>query len=152
MATIIKQFMMGLSRVIGITLLLYPVACLAEKGFMDDWHIYGSNTLRGSLYDANGPGAASPYPFEGVMLFDEFNIYSNKQNSRYDTMRAEISGVFNIDDEYRATNNGAVPERMSFVRENGDGDTPYRFEAGDLFSYYSYLTLQRSLKGRQWVL
>ena len=138
-----------LVRNIGIGILFaFPFSCAADE-LMDDWHIYGSNTLRGSFYDANGPGAASPYPFEGVMLFDEFNIYSNKQNTRYDTMRAEMSGVLNADDEYRSTFNGGVPERMSFVRENGDADTPYRFEAGDLFSYYSYLTLQRSLKGLQ---
>ncbi len=134
--------------IFGFLLSLLPHLSQAEQ-LMSDWHMYGSNTLRGSLYDANGPGAASPYPFEGEMFFNELNVYMNKQNSRYDTMRAEISGLLNFDDEYRATNNGVVPERMSFVRENGDAGTPYRFEAGDLFSYYSYLTLQRSLKGLQ---
>ncbi len=133
---------------LGLLLFLSPHLSQAEQ-LLGDWHMSGSNTLRASIYDANGPGAASPYPFEGDMYFDELNVYLSKENSRYDVMRAEISGLLNFDDEYRATNNGVVPERMSFVRENGEVNTPYRFEAGDHFAYYSYLTLQNSLKGLQ---
>jgi hypothetical protein len=134
--------------VLGFLLPFLSHLSRAEQ-LLSDWHMSGSNTLRASIYDANGPGVASPYPFEGDMYFDELNVYLNKENSRYDVMRAEISGLLNFDDEYRATNNGIVPERMSFVRENGEVNTPYRFEAGDHFAYYSYLTLQNSLKGLQ---
>ncbi len=133
----------------GYVLLVLPGLCHAELDFLADWSMYGSNTVRASLYDATGPGAASPYPSEGDMFFDEFNVYLNKKNSRYDTMRAEVTGVYNLNDDYRAPDFGVVPERMSFVRENGEANTPYRAEAGDHFAYYSYLTLQQSLKGFQ---
>ncbi|GJM04254.1 MAG: hypothetical protein DHS20C09_02450 [marine bacterium B5-7] len=128
---------------------IYSVFAVAEIEFMDDWNINGSNTLRSSVYSADGPGTASPYPSEGGMYFDEFNVYLSKQNSRYDTMRGEISGVYNVNDDYRSSDFGMVPERMRFLRENGDADIPYRAEFGDHFAYYSYLTLQRSLKGAQ---
>ncbi|HKK15253.1 MAG TPA: hypothetical protein VJ981_01000, partial [Gammaproteobacteria bacterium] len=116
---------------------------------MDDWHFFGSNTVRGSVYDAYGPGTGSPYPFEGGMLFDEFNVYMSKQNSRYDQWRGEVFGVVNTRDRYRSSFNGLVPERLNFTRENGEGRLPYRLELGDYFSYFSFLTLQRSLKGVQ---
>ena len=116
---------------------------------MDDWHIFGSNTVRGSMYDAYGPGSGSPYPFEGPMLFDEFNVYLSKQITPYDQWRGEVSGVVNAEDRYRSNYNALVPERINFTRENGDGPLPYRLEIGDYFSYYSFLTLQRSLKGVQ---
>ena len=131
-----------------IALLVSPLPVNAEKEFMDDWHFYGSNSLRGSLYDSFGEGSASPYPFEGGMFYNEFNLYLNKKFSRFDHWRIEASGVANHD-EYRSTHNGIVPERLNFTRENGESTIPYRLETGDFFSYYSYLTLQRSLKGIQ---
>lgn len=112
-------------------------------------HYYGANTLRFSHYEASGDNALGPYPFQGPMLFDEFNLYADHENSDYDRWRAEVSGVANVDDNYRALDNGLVPERLNFTRENGDVGLPYRLEAGDYFAYYSYLTLQRSLKGVQ---
>ena len=135
-----------LTLLVFITVL--PGLCLSKE-FMDDWYIFGANTMRSSLYGAEGLGAASPYPFEGGMFYDEFNVYLSKQNSRYDTWRGEVSGVINADDEYRSSNNGIVPELLNFTRENGEGNLPYRVEVGDHFAYYSYLTLQRSLKGAQ---
>ncbi len=139
----------SLRKFAGLCLSFTPFLCQAEMQLMEDWNINGSNTLRSSVYSADGPGTGSPYPSEGDMYFDEFNVYLNKQNSRYDTMRGEISGVYNANDDYRTTDFGFVPERMKFVRENGEGDIPYRAEFGDHFAYYSYLTLQRSLKGVQ---
>lgn len=139
----------GLRKIAGLCLFFTPFLCQAESQLMEDWSINGSNTLRSSIYSADGPGAGSPYPSEGDMYFDEFNVYLSKQNSRYDSMRGEISGVYNANDDYRSTDFGFVPERMNFVRENGEGELPYRAEFGDHFAYYSYLTLQRSLKGVQ---
>lgn len=63
-------------------------------------------------------------------------------------MAGQISGVIN-DDDYRSRFDGVVPERLNLTRENGDSRLPYRLEVGDYFSYYSFLTLQRSLKGAQ---
>ncbi|MEQ8428746.1 MAG: hypothetical protein RLT87_03090 [Gammaproteobacteria bacterium] len=135
----------------GFTIaLILPMSVGAEGlRLMEDWNIFGSNTLRGSVYDASGNGAGSPYPNEGDMYYDELSVFANTKNSEYDTMRAEFTGVYNANDDYRAPDFGVVPERMSFVRENGDNDLPYRFEVGDYFAYYSYLTLQSSLKGFQ---
>jgi hypothetical protein len=123
-------------------------AVVAESS-LDNLSYYGANTLRYSQYEASGLTAAGPYPFEGDMYFDEFNIYLDGYNSDYDRWRGEVSGVADIDDRYRSTHNGFVPERINLTRENGEGVIPYRAEIGDLFSYYSYLSLQRSLKGLQ---
>ncbi len=127
------------------------MTCIAQAGtdILPSWHLSGSSTARASWYDATGLGSAGPYPFEGVMGFDEFNLYFDRRNSPYDVMRGEFSGLWNLDDEYRSTHNGLTPERVNFTRENGDSPIPYRLELGDYFSYYSYLTLQRSLKGVQ---
>lgn len=130
-------------------LLLLASAAASGQGLLQDWSLRGANTLRFSNYDTSGAAAGSPYAFEGDMYFDEFNLYFNRRNSDYDTWRGEISGVYNINDDYRSADFGVVPERISLSRENGAGAVPYRLDAGDLFSYYSYLTLQRSLKGVQ---
>ncbi len=123
----------------------------AETGFtiLPDWHLHGSNTARASWYDAAGLTSASPYPLKGYMGFDEFNLYFDRRQSRYNLTRGEISGVVNASDGYRSSHNGMVPERLNLTRENGEGGLPYRLEVGDYFAYYSYLTLQRSLKGVQ---
>ena len=79
--------------------LLVPLTGLATTGALPDWHLYGSNTLRGSLYGATGDAASGPYPFEGDLYYNEFNLYLNKRNSPYDRFRGEISGVYNLNDE-----------------------------------------------------
>ncbi len=126
-----------------------PLAAEASPSILPDWRLSGSNTARASWYDAAGLASAGPYPFEGPMAFDEFNLYFDQRRSRYDLIRGEVSGVVNADDGYRSSFNGMVPERLNFTRENGEGGLPYRLEVGDYFAYYSYLTLQRSLKGVQ---
>jgi len=120
----------------------------AQDGWLSGWQVEGTNTGRISIYDAHGPGAGSPYPFEGLMGYDELDLRAYRRESAYDAWRAEFSGVLNADD-YRSADKGIVPERMSLVRENGEAAIPYRLELGDHFAYYSYLTLQRSLKGAQ---
>ncbi|RME32892.1 MAG: hypothetical protein D6786_09250 [Gammaproteobacteria bacterium] len=137
------------TRLLPLFLLLPLQSPLAEQDFLPGWHLSGSNTARASWYDATGLGSAGPYPFEGVMGFEEFNLYFDRRNSPYDLMRGEFSGVWNLDDEYRSTHNGLTPERVNFTREKGDSLIPWRLELGDYFAYYSYLTLQRSLKGVQ---
>ncbi|MEM7542729.1 MAG: hypothetical protein AAF384_14270 [Pseudomonadota bacterium] len=121
---------------------------LTANDVYDESRIYGANTLRYSQYDASGDTASGPYPFTGDFYFDEFNVYLDRRASPYDRWRAEVSGVANISDRYRTNDNGFVPERLNLTRENGEG-LPYRAEVGDFFGYYSYLTLQRSLKGAQ---
>ena len=141
-----------MSKSVVAALVLVSAAAMAaddDVPWYADLHVYGTNTLRYSQYEASGNNGAGPYPFQGDMYFDEFNIYADGDFSEYDSWRAEVSGVANIDDRYRSIHNGLAPERLNFTRENGEHAIPWRFEAGDYFAYYSYLTLQRSLKGVQ---
>ncbi len=119
----------------------------AEK-ILDEWQITGSNTLRLESYRAQGDPLAGPYRFTGGQHFDEFNLNLARQLSPYDTIHAQLYGVAN-DSYYRAPDHGLVPERINLTREKGDGGIPYRVEAGDNFAYFSFRTLQRSLKGGQ---
>ncbi|MCC6144255.1 MAG: hypothetical protein IT368_10660 [Candidatus Hydrogenedentes bacterium] len=125
---------------------------VSADSFLDEWHVFGSNTLRASNYDAHGLKAASPYPFEGGMYYDEFNLHFMRRDTPYDFWRGEISGVLNPNDDYRSVKTGFVPERINLTRENGSSSLPYRVELGDHFAHLSYLTLQRSLKGVRWEL
>lgn len=129
--------------------LLAALAWLPLVASADDWNISGTNTLRGSLYDASGTGSGSPYPSEGDMYYDEISLYFNREDSPYASWDGEFTGLYNVNDDYRTRDFGMVPERMSLSRESGEGGLPYRAQVGDFFAYYSYMTLQRSLKGVQ---
>lgn len=109
-----------------------------------DYH--GSNTLRLSEYQSEGPG--SPYPIEGSMAYDEFALYLREYTNAYDFYSAQITGVYAADD-YRHPENGISAERVNLTAQRGTGSLPYRAELGDHFAYYSQLTLQQSLKGGQ---
>ncbi len=128
-------------------------ACaLCTPALADDpaplWQISGSNTLRLESYRVRGDPTAGPYQFDGGQYYDELNLTLLRQLSRFDTLRAQFSGVAN-DSAYRASDRGLVPERINLTREKGDAAVPYRLEFGDLFAYFSFRTLQRSLKGVQ---
>ena len=114
----------------------------------EDWNITGANTLRLENYESRGLADGNPYPFEDGQFFDEFNINFAKRKSVYELWRGQIYGVLN-DSEYRASDKGFVPERLGLAYEKGDVAIPYRVHLGDFFGYFSYLTLQRSLKGVQ---
>jgi len=114
-----------------------------------EWQITGSNTMRSDYYVNAGDETQSPYPtYTGVKSYDEFNINFNKRNGQYDIWRGEIYGVFN-GSPYRSNYYGVVPERLNLTREKGDIPVPFRLEMGDIFSYYTYRTMQTSLKGVQ---
>lgn len=117
-------------------------------GLFDDWEIYGTNTLRADHFDVRGPGAQSPYPFEGPMIYDELGLGLERRDRDYARWRAQIFGVLNAN-RYRSLDDDFVPERLNLTREVGDSAVPYRVEVGDYFSYLSYMTQQRSLKGVQ---
>lgn len=121
---------------------------LAAQSIIDEWSFSGSNTARSTFIDNDGQVSASPYQFEGDMYYNELNLYFNRRDSDYSSWRGELSGVYNFNDDFRTTDFGLTPERLNLTRENGNS-LPYRLEAGDYFAYYSFLTLQRSLKGLQ---
>ncbi len=113
-----------------------------------EWHISGSNTMRSDYYSDKGDSTQSPYQRKGLMFYNDLNINFNKRASQYDIWRGEVSGVIN-DSMYRNNFYGLVPERLNLTREKGDTVVPYRLEMGDIFSYFTYRTMQTSLKGIQ---
>lgn len=127
-------------------LLALPQAAPANP--LDAWHLFGANTMRAEHYEVRGDRAGSPYRFEGPQAFDEFSFNLNRRDSPYDLWRAQLYGVANAS-EYRSTDRGLVPERVNLFREDGDAAMPYRAEVGDYFGFFSFRTLQRSLKGAQ---
>ena len=115
---------------------------------LPQWQISGSNTMRSDYYINKGDETQSPYPYTSVKSYDEFNINFSKKNNQYDTWRGEIFGVLN-GSPYRNNYYGVVPERLNLTKEKGDIPVPFRLEMGDIFSYYTYRTMQTSLKGAQ---
>src|SRR6185295_5110942 len=111
-----------------------------------EWEYFGTNTFRFEHYDTRGSLASTPYPAEGTKAYNEFGVNLQKRESEYDLWRAQIYGVIN-GSSYRSPFDGLVPERLNLSREKGDAAIPYRWELGDYFGYFSYRTLQRSLKG-----
>lgn len=128
----------------SLLLACLPAASLADP--LAGTSIFGSNTLRFESYSDSGDERASPYPYTGTFSYDEFGAAFNTQLTPYDRWRGQAYGVVN-ESPYRAREMGLLPERLSLVREKGDGAIPFRAEAGDYFAYFSYLTQQRSLKG-----
>jgi hypothetical protein len=130
-----------------ITLLLVW-SSVAIADWLDESHIFGSNTLRVENYAVRGNQAASPYRYEGAQAFDEFSLNLNRRVSPYESWRGQFYGVIN-GSAYRSEDRGFVPERVNLFQEKGDGLIPYRVEVGDYFGFFSFRTLQRSLKGAQ---
>ena len=131
--------------------LLIAGCALCQPAFADDfadWQVSGANTARIESYTVRGDPASGPYQFTGAQYYDEINLSVRKLLSPYDKLTGQLFLLANHSD-YRSADKGLVPERVSLAREKGDGDVPYRAEAGDTFAYFSYRTLQRSLKGVQ---
>lgn len=110
------------------------------------WNIRGSNTVRLDHYESNGLDAASPYPFEGGQAYDEFALDFDRADRPYARWSGQLFGVLNAN-RYRSPDDALVPERINLTREVGDKGLPYRWQLGDYFAHFSYMTQQRSLKG-----
>ncbi len=106
------------------------------------------NTVRYENYWAKKNIENSPYQYRGSQEFDEFLLNLNYKHTPYNTWRSEVLGVVN-DSKYRSQYNGLVIERWNLFHEQGDVSLPYRVEAGDFMGFFSYRTLQTSLKGVQ---
>lgn len=140
-----RLLLRGVSAAVAVCSLCPPAKAGAS---MEGWQVSGSNTLRFESYRLRGDPSAGPYQFDGGQYYDEISLNLLRQLSPFDTLRAQFFGVIN-ESTYRATDRGLVPERVNLTREKGDAAVPYRFEFGDLFAYFSFRTLQRSLKGVQ---
>ncbi len=123
--------------------LLFPFAAIGEE-----WQISGSNTMRSDYYDVKGDDTQAPYTYEGVKSYNEINLNVSRRASPYDLWKGEIFGVVN-GSPYRSSDYGLVPEKLNLTREKGDVAVPFRVEMGDVYSYFTYRTLQSSLKGLQ---
>ncbi len=119
-----------------------------DSGDTATWSLNGTNTLRSDYYSVHGDEAGSTFAFEGLESYDELSLSLERRKGTYDLWRAQVSGVAN-DSRYRSGYYGFVPERLNLSHERGDVAMPFRAEAGDVYAYFSYRTLQRSLKGLQ---
>jgi len=115
---------------------------------LPDWQISGSNTYRMEYYDYKGDEAQAPYSSEGLTSYDEIGLNFSRRKNPYDLWKGDIFGVIN-GSPYRSSDYGIVAERLNLTREKGDIALPFRLELGDVYSYYTYRTLQTSLKGLQ---
>ncbi len=118
------------------------------KDAAEPWHIHGKNTASYEHYIVDGNQAASPFRFDDEQIFDEFNINLDRRISPYERWQGQIFGVLN-GSSYRSNEGGFVPERLSLFREKGDSSLPHRAQVGDYFGFFSFRTLQSSLKGAQ---
>ncbi|MCB1845352.1 MAG: hypothetical protein KDI09_20455 [Halioglobus sp.] len=134
------------TRALLASIALPASAALAADG--DAWEIAGSNTARAEYYSISGDEAASPYAFDGVQAYDEINLNVSRRFSPYRTLRGQLMGLLN-DSDYRFPDSGLQAERVNLYYEDGTGGLPMRLEGGDTFSYLSYRTFQRSIKGAQ---
>lgn len=122
--------------------------CFGSAVYAQDWTVSGSNSARSEYYNTEGDVLGSPYPQEGSQAFNEFNLNFSNRLSPYQNFKGQVYGVLN-DSSYRFPETGLQAERINLLYENGDSATPYRLEGGDVYTYLSYRTVQRSLKGLQ---
>ena len=142
----IRQFVPALFCILAAVLMLATRADCGEQP--NDWLLTGDNTMRSDYYGVRGDTSASGYRFEGLHSYDQLNLNLMKRRTPYERWRIQLSGVAN-DSDYRNPDNGFIPERLNLFVEKGDTAVPFRFESGDIYGYFSYRTLQRSLKGIQ---
>jgi hypothetical protein len=105
-----------------------------------------TNTLRTEYYGVNGDKNASPYQYTGWQPYDEVSLEVTHRKNPYNLWRFSMFGVGG-DSDYRTPEDKIILERLNILKEQGDVALPYRIEAGDYYGFFSYRTLQTSLKG-----
>lgn len=114
---------------------------------LPEWNISGSNTIRYEYYDNRGAEANSIYPFDGDQIFDEFSVNLNRNLSAFDKMTGQIVGAVSGSDYRSSTEDDLILERLSLSRSKGDARIPYQWTLGDHSAFFSFRTIQRTLKG-----
>ncbi len=107
-----------------------------------------SNTVRYEGYVVSGDKDSGYYPHTGNQPYDELNVNLSYKPSLYNSWRFEFAGLMNESD-YRYEDKGLVAERWHIFNERGDVGLPYRLDLGDFYGFFSYRTLQMSLRGLQ---
>lgn len=119
-----------------------------SQGVLSDWSIFGTNTARVEYYGNSGNPASPIYPFEDFQGYNELSVEFSKRQSLYESMRLYTLAVLNESD-YRTNESGLLFENLNFTWEKGDTLLPFRSEVGNYYGFFSYRTLQQSLKGAQ---
>jgi len=144
-----KHILANKKSVFYVVLMLLCTLTTMSVRAVEPIQIQGSNTLRIEDYTNRGNPAGSPFAFEGLQSFNEFNLNANQQFGDYRRWQGQISGVLN-DSEFRAQETGTLLiERWNLKAEYGDTGIPLRTDIGDYQAFFSLSTLQRSLKGAQ---
>ncbi len=107
-----------------------------------------SNTVRYESYVVSGNKDSGYYPHTGSQPYDELNLNLSYKPSFYNLWRFEFSGLVNESD-YRDQDKGLVAERWHILNERGNVALPYRLDMGDFYGFFTYRTLQVSLRGIQ---
>lgn len=115
---------------------------------LEDWSISGSNTLHLEGYRVKGDESQSPFTDEGFQPYNDFDLNFARRISPFEEVRGDVTGTVNWS-PYRAAEENLVLERINLTWEKGDIGTPLRVEAGDFYGFFSFRTLQRTLKGVQ---
>ncbi len=123
----------------------------SQDSFYSKLQITGQNTMRFDYFNTHGDKSATPYRFGGGHFYDDIQLNFSRQTEPFDSWRAQVYALYN-NSEYRRTEDGVFLERINIFREKGSAYMPYRFEAGDIYGFFSLRTLQRSLKGVQFEL
>lgn len=129
-----------------IPLLLCNCALLFAKELTIDY----KNKAVGDYYRVTGDKRAGLYNTSKLFQpYNEFFLTAKYFHTPYNKVRFQLFGVAS-DSLYRTKNErGLVPEKINLLWERGDVALPFRLSIGDFYGYFSYRTLQRSLKGIQ---
>lgn len=139
----------GYLSLLCLALIFFMSSHLFAQSLYPDWRISVVNTSRMEYHKVTGDKESSPYQYRSYQPYDEFNMNFSYRRNPYDTIRGQFFGVLS-DSMYRTgEDDGFVPERMNLFWEKGDIPVPFRLEVGDYYAFFSYRTLQRSLKGVQ---
>lgn len=115
------------------------------------WYIYGNASARVEYYDNRGDPNQALYFSEGGQPYGEFEIHADKRVSPDEQIKSQAFFLAN-DSDYRSETQNLQAEQLNLMWEKGDAQIPFRLEAGNYYSYLSYRTIQRSLKGLQFEL
>jgi hypothetical protein len=137
-----------MGKIILLSILLIITLPINAAAILNSWQISGSNNARLEYYEYSGAKSGSPYQDTGMMSYDELSLYLNNRDSPFSQWRIQANGVVN-QSNYRSSDDGVIPERFNLLRENGDTLLPYRFEVGNIYTFFSQRSLQRSLIGSQ---
>ena len=116
--------------------------------FARPWEFFGTSTLHWDWYRNSGDPAAAHYPKVGPQVYEEMWVDFSRETSPYENWKGWMSGLYN-DSEYRSDDEGFILEQFHLGWEKGNLPVPFKFEIGDHFGFYTYRTMQRSLKGLQ---